>query len=159
SLTDVAPERSTRLSGRRLALLVAASLLAPAVLLAQRASGTSIDAIAVALGGATLSLLVLLRMAGLGRQAGALRTQERDADQRTRDGGHDIDGVVWEASGDMRRFSFVAGRAEELLGYRPEAWLEEEDLWERVVHDEDRVRMAALRRRALTNGKDYAAEF
>src|SRR5262249_41678380 len=38
SLTDVAPERSARLSGRRLALLVAASLLAPAVLLVQRAS-------------------------------------------------------------------------------------------------------------------------
>ena len=65
---------------------------------------------------------------------------------------------TWEATGDMRRFSFVAGGAAQLLGYPPERWLEEDDFWERIVHEEDRVRMAALRRRALTKGKDYTAE-
>jgi PAS domain S-box-containing protein len=158
-LTEVGSERETRLSPRHLVLLVLASALAPAVLLVERAHSESIDAIAIAIGGATLSLLVLLRMAGLLRQTERLRLDERRADQRMRDVVDDLDGVVWEATGDMRRFSFVAGRVEDLLGYPSERWLDEEDFWERLVHPEDRVRVGALRRRALERSKDYTAEY
>jgi PAS domain S-box-containing protein len=159
SLTQVVPERPGRLSARHLALLVSASALAPAVLLVQRLRGDAIDATAIAVGGATISLLVLLRMAGLVRRVEWLNVHERKADQRMRDVVHDLDGVVWEVTGDERRFSFVAGRAEELLGYTRERWLDEDDFWERIVHPEDRVRVGALRRRALARTKDYAAEY
>jgi PAS domain S-box-containing protein len=159
SLTEARPERETRLSARHLALLALTSALAPTVLLIQSLRGESIDAVAIAIGGATLSLLVLLRLAGLLRQTEALRLDERRADQRMRDVVDDLDGVVWEATGDMRRFSFVAGRVEDLLGYPSERWLDEDDFWERLVHPEDRVRVGALRRRALERSKDYTAEY
>jgi PAS domain S-box-containing protein len=158
-LTEVAPERETRLSTRHLAVLVVASALAPAVLLIEWIRGHSIDAVAIAVGGATLSLLVVLRMAGLLRTTERLRLDERRADQRMRDVVDDLDGVVWEATGDMRRFSFVAGRVEDLLGYPGHRWLQEDDFWECIVHPEDRVRVGALRRRALERSKDYTAEY
>jgi PAS domain S-box-containing protein len=98
-------------------------------------------------------------MAGLLRTTERLRLDERRADQRMRDVVDDLDGVVWEATGDMRRFSFVAGRVEDLLGYPGHRWLQEDDFWECIVHPEDRVRVGALRRRALERSKDYTAEY
>jgi PAS domain S-box-containing protein len=159
SLTEVAQEHETRLSAKRMILLACALALAPTVLLVQEARGASIEPVAIAVGGAVLSLLVLLRMAGLVRHVEWLRRHEREADQRVRDVVDDAEGVVWEAVGDARRFAFVAGRAAELLGYPVERWLEEDDFWEHLVHPEDRVRVGALRRRALQRGKDYAAEY
>jgi|GEM_PF-215810 len=67
-LTNVAPLASVGVSRARLAVLAAASLIAPAVLLAQSARQTSIDSVTVAtvaVASAALFALVLARMSGI----------------------------------------------------------------------------------------------
>jgi signal transduction histidine kinase len=56
---------SQRLSRRRLAALAGASLMAPAVLVVQRLTGTAVEPLVIAASAAVLFLLVVTRMAGL----------------------------------------------------------------------------------------------
>jgi diguanylate cyclase (GGDEF)-like protein len=66
SLSETAPDRPTRLTGRRLGLLTATSLLAPTMLVHQGLTDPRhIDWQAASAGGITLFLLVLARMSGL----------------------------------------------------------------------------------------------
>jgi diguanylate cyclase (GGDEF)-like protein len=65
SLSEVAPDRARRFSHRRLALLAATSLIAPAVLAWQGLRHQPIDVAAIVVGSVVLFLLVVLRMAGL----------------------------------------------------------------------------------------------
>jgi diguanylate cyclase (GGDEF)-like protein len=65
SMSEVAPDRAVRFSHRRLALLAATSLMAPAVLVEQGLRHQPIDVGAIALGSVVLFLLVVLRMSGL----------------------------------------------------------------------------------------------
>jgi signal transduction histidine kinase len=71
--------RGPRLSTSRLVVLGAALAAAPAVLVIQRATGSDVDAVAVAVGAAALSGLVLWRLAGLIRALDRLRGAERVA--------------------------------------------------------------------------------
>ncbi|MDD4973976.1 MAG: PAS domain S-box protein [Bacteriovorax sp.] len=48
-----------------------------------------------------------------------------------------IDGIVWEATSDLR-FTFVSKQAERLLGYPKEAWLDSPTFWADHIHIEDR---------------------
>ena len=65
ALSEVAPDRARRFSHRRLALLAATSLIAPAVLAWQGLRHQPIDVAAIVVGSVVLFLLVVLRMAGL----------------------------------------------------------------------------------------------
>jgi diguanylate cyclase (GGDEF)-like protein len=66
SLSETAPDRAVRLTARRLGLLVATSLLAPAVLVTQRLTQPdNIDWVGASLGAVALLVLVMLRIAGL----------------------------------------------------------------------------------------------
>ena len=49
-----------------------------------------------------------------------------------------IDGIVWEMNLADFRFTFVSEHAERILGYPMQSWLEEEEFWQRHVHDDDR---------------------
>jgi signal transduction histidine kinase len=71
--------RGPQLSTLRLAVLGAALGAAPAVLVIERATGRDVDAVAVAVGAAALSGLVLWRLAGLIRALDRLRGAERVA--------------------------------------------------------------------------------
>jgi signal transduction histidine kinase len=71
--------RGTRLSTLRLIVLGAALATAPAVLIIERATGDAIDAIAVAIGAAALSALVLWRLGTLVHGLDRLRAAERTA--------------------------------------------------------------------------------
>jgi signal transduction histidine kinase len=71
--------RGPRLSTLRVIVLGAALATAPAVLIIERARGKGIDAVAVALGAAALSGLVLWRLAVLVRGLDRLRAAERSA--------------------------------------------------------------------------------
>ncbi len=56
--------------------------------------------------------------------------------------GHDalvdnIDGIVWEADTSFH-FRFVSKKAERLLGYPVECWLEDPDFWVKHLHPDDR---------------------
>ncbi len=49
-----------------------------------------------------------------------------------------MDGIVWEADGRTFQFGFVSRKAEQLLGYPTERWLEEPGFWAAHIHPEDR---------------------
>jgi signal transduction histidine kinase len=68
-----------QLTRLRLGLLAGALAAAPAVLVVQRATGSRVDAIAIAIGAAVLSALVLARLWGLVRALDRLREEEGEA--------------------------------------------------------------------------------
>ena len=78
-LSEQRTARGPRLSGVRLVVLSAAVATAPLVLIVERALGHTIDAVAIAVGSALLSTLVLLRLSGLIRSLDGLRRAERRA--------------------------------------------------------------------------------
>ncbi len=52
-----------------------------------------------------------------------------------------IDAVVWTCDPETHRFTYVNGRAQDLLGFSPREWQEEGFWWDRL-HPNDRVRVA-----------------
>ncbi len=76
-LSEPAASRGPRLSRGRFAMLAAALATAPVVLVIQWATGSSVDALAVAVGAGLLSALVLLRLANLVHALDRLRVTER----------------------------------------------------------------------------------
>jgi diguanylate cyclase (GGDEF)-like protein len=76
SLSETAPDRPAGLTGRRLGLLTATSLVAPAILIEQGLTDpTNIDWQAASIGAVALFLLVLARMSGLVAQVQDQATQ------------------------------------------------------------------------------------
>ncbi len=50
----------------------------------------------------------------------------------------DLDAIVWEADPETVQFSYVSQKAERLLGYPVQRWLDEPDFWVNLIHPEDR---------------------
>ena len=50
----------------------------------------------------------------------------------------DLDAIVWEADPQTVQFSFVSQKAERLLGYPVQRWLDEPDFRVNLIHPEDR---------------------
>jgi signal transduction histidine kinase len=76
-LSKPARSEGPRVSTRRFGLLAGALATAPAVLLIQAATGSSIDAVAIAVGAGLLCGLVLLRLMGVIHALDRLRGEER----------------------------------------------------------------------------------
>lgn len=77
----------------------------------------------------------------------AARTQQQleearqrlaESEERYRQLVHGVDAIVWEADPRTRRFTFVNQRAEAILGYPVDQWLNEPDFWNRVIHPAER---------------------
>ena len=67
-----------------------------------------------------------------------------------------VSGVLYEAeAGERGRWLFVSHRIEELLGYSPEEWLADPNLWFESVHDDDRDAVSEEEHEAL-RGMDVA---
>jgi PAS domain S-box-containing protein len=49
-----------------------------------------------------------------------------------------IDGIVWECDIVNFSFSFVSKKAENILGYTPEEWMESSSFWASHIHPDDR---------------------
>jgi signal transduction histidine kinase len=82
SMRDLSSPKASRdpsLSTTRLAVLAAAVATAPFLLLVERVADRPVDAVAIAIGSAMLSALVLVRLSGLIRSLDRLRGAERDA--------------------------------------------------------------------------------
>ena len=74
----------------------------------------------------------------LAREHDARLRAER-AEKRFRDLVNELShAIIWEASGDLSRFSFVSERAEDLLSYPIERWTSEPGFFLNHVHPEDR---------------------
>lgn len=50
-----------------------------------------------------------------------------------------VEGIVWEADPHTFAFSFVSKRAEDILGYPAEKWMEEPSFWADHLHPDDRA--------------------
>lgn len=63
--------------------------------------------------------------------------------------------VVWEADARNGEFTFVSERAEDLLGYPPQDWLDDPGFWPRIVHPDDRERAIRTYRRGVAEETDF----
>lgn len=63
---------------------------------------------------------------------------------------HSIDGIVWERTPGAFRFTFISRQSEEILGYAPQAWLDQPNFWEEKLHPQDAAK-------AIQTGHDMAA--
>ena len=72
---------------------------------------------------------------------------------------HSIDGIVWERTPDTFRFTFVSRQSEEILGYRPEAWLENSKFWEEKVHPQDLAKALRTTREMADRAQPYTFEY
>lgn len=74
--------------------------------------------------------LVDVRIKGLMREQGL--------QQKYKDLVESIDHcIVWSASHENLRFSFVSPQAEKLTGYKDSEWIHERDFWRKLIHPED----------------------
>ena len=70
-----------------------------------------------------------------------------------------VEGIVWESSARMKRFTFVSQQAERLLGYPVERWLREPGFLREHLHWEDREQAMNLNRHHGTLGGNFRQEF
>jgi len=72
---------------------------------------------------------------------------------------HSIDGIVWERAAETFRFTFVSRRSEDILGYPPQAWLEDPNFWEEKLQPQDAPRAIRTAREIVAHGEPYTSEY
>ena len=70
-----------------------------------------------------------------------------------------VEAILWEASAETFRISFLSHSAERLLGYPRERWLQEENFWERHLHPDDRERTISEALAHIRAGEDYELRY
>ena len=70
-----------------------------------------------------------------------------------------VEGIVWEATAASKVFTFVSQRAELILGYPCQQWLEEPDFWNSKLHPDDRASALEHRDRETANRKNSIREY
>ncbi len=71
----------------------------------------------------------------------------------------EVDAIIWEADSRRHRFSFVSKRAEDMLGYPIEAWLNEDDFWRHIVEPEDLSLAELYFQEAIGRSRDHDHEY
>jgi PAS domain S-box-containing protein len=66
--------------------------------------------------------------------------------------------IVWEMDAGTGQFTFVSQRAQELLGYPIERWLEG-NFWIGMIHPDDRNRAVRDSQTAVAEGRDHQLEY
>jgi diguanylate cyclase (GGDEF)-like protein/PAS domain S-box-containing protein len=66
-----------------------------------------------------------------------------------------VEAILWEASAETFRISFLSYSAERLLGYPRERWLQEQNFWERHLHPDDREQTVSEALAHIRAGADY----
>ncbi len=70
-----------------------------------------------------------------------------------------VDGIVWEADAQTLEFSFVSDRAERLLGYPVERWINEPDFWTEHIYEDDRTWAVNYCAKSTREGKSHQFEY
>jgi len=70
-----------------------------------------------------------------------------------------INGIVWEAGTATWETSFVSERAEEILGYPRDQWLNEPDFWEGHLHPDDKEATRARYFEEIARCSDFLLEY
>jgi PAS domain S-box-containing protein len=89
----------------------------------------------------------------------AARAEAEIAQRRYRELVDGLDAIVWEADARTWQFTFVSRRAEQLLGYPAERWLNESGFWLNLIHPEDRERAVELCSIACAECRDHDFEY
>lgn len=67
-----------------------------------------------------------------------MQTELQESTERFRNLVDSVDGIVWEADLDPFHITFVSRQAENILGYPTFLWLDDEEFWQRHLHEGDR---------------------
>src|SRR5262249_24199481 len=70
-----------------------------------------------------------------------------------------LDAIVWEANPLTLGFTSVSQRAETLLGFSPERWLDEPDFWAGIIHRDDRAAAVGQFERCARHGEPCQFEY
>ncbi|MEK7372462.1 MAG: PAS domain S-box protein [candidate division NC10 bacterium] len=70
-----------------------------------------------------------------------------------------IDAIVWAVDVATRGFVFVSRRAEPLLGYPVERWIEEPGFLLSRIHEDDRARVVGVVKAVMHDGQDREVEY
>ena len=104
-------------------------------------------------------ILTLVRaIRSSGAESERLRIAAQRSEQRLRDLIQGIEAVVWEADAATLLFSFVSKRAEKMLGYPVEDWLQPSFRAEHI-HPEDREDILGLLSNIRKEGRAYEFEY
>lgn len=141
---------------RRLAVLAGASLIAPTVQVVQALRGEQVDVPVLAGCSAVLFVLVLVRLNGLMVDIGEYRRTERqmrEAEAKYRSLVEGLPAVVYIAEfGKDAAWTYISPKVESILGFSPEEWTGQADLWrERILPDDREQAMNAELR--ILNGE------
>ncbi|MGH2539830.1 MAG: PAS domain-containing protein, partial [Actinomycetota bacterium] len=92
--------------------------------------------------------------------AKAAESELRRSEQRYRALVEHVPAVVYEMGpDDDRRTLFVSPRVEEILGYPPQEWLEQPDIWIELLHPDDRETELAAHDRHNETGEPWRREY
>ncbi len=72
---------------------------------------------------------------------------------------HSIDGIVWERTPDTFRFNFVSRQSQDILGYPPQAWLEQPNFWEEKLHPQDAAKAIRTAHDLSAQAEPYTHEY
>ncbi len=70
-----------------------------------------------------------------------------------------IDGIVWEAGVQNFQFTFVSRQAERILGYPPQAWLDEPNFWKDHIHPDDQEHVLAYCQQQTNQKKTHQFDY
>jgi PAS domain S-box-containing protein len=69
-----------------------------------------------------------------------------------------LDAIIWQADAQTGQFTFVSQRAEKMLGYPCERWLEA-NFWTHMIHPDDRDRVIRASQEAVAARRDYQLQY
>ena len=72
---------------------------------------------------------------------------------------HSVRAIIWRAEVPGFRTTFASGQTAEILGFPPEAWLREPDLWLRHVHPDDLEGVTAFSSKAVQECRNHSFEY
>lgn len=70
-----------------------------------------------------------------------------------------IDGIVWEADTDMKKFTFISDQVADILGFTPEYCTNTPDFWETHIHPDDKHIIAGYKQLLSGNTHNHIFEY
>jgi PAS domain S-box-containing protein len=72
---------------------------------------------------------------------------------------HSIDGIVWERKPNSFQFTFISRQSETMLGYAPQAWLDNSNFWQSKLHPQDAAKAVQTGSEVAARGLPYHFEY
>lgn len=70
-----------------------------------------------------------------------------------------IDGIVWERNPGNFHFTFISRQSESILGYKPQAWLDDPAFWAGKIHPQDSAKAVETAKNSVAQAKSYSQEY